>query len=112
MKEFMLLMQGDDSQAVSPQEMQERMQAYMGWMKSMTEGGKLKTGQPLEPTGVLLKDAQTVITDGPFLEPKEIIGGYVIVYAENIEEATEMARNCPLIQHCAIMVRPLINVPG
>ena len=111
MKEFILLMKGDNSHEASPEEMQQRMQAYMVWMKEMTGSGKLKGGQPLEPTGTHLKNKETVITDGPFLEPKEIIGGYIVVLAENIDEATEVAKGCPLLEHCEIMVRPVINVP-
>ena len=112
MNEFLLLMQGDDSQEISPDEMQTRLQNYMGWMKKMTERGVLKAGQPLEPRGVLLENKDTVITDGPFLEPKEIIGGYIILTVESIEEATELAKSCPLLDHCRIMVRPLVNIPG
>lgn len=110
MSEFMLLMKGDDSQTVSPEQMQARMQAYMVWMKKMTESGSLRAAGPLEPTGRHLKNADTVVTDGPFLEPTEIIGGYVIVAAADIDEATELARGCPLLEHCEIMVRPLIAI--
>ncbi|MDN5204472.1 YciI family protein [Fulvivirgaceae bacterium BMA10] len=105
-------MKGDNSQQASPEEMQQRMHDYMGWMKKMTESGKLKAGQPLEPSGTLLKDKETILSDGPFLEPKEIIGGYVILLADDINEATALAKDCPLLAHCEIMVRPLINVPG
>ena len=112
MNEFMLLMKGDDSQQASPDEMQQRMHDYMGWMKKMTESGNLKGGQPLLPTGTLLTNKGTVLTDGPFLEPKEIIGGYVILLADDLNAVTEMARSCPLLEHCEIMVRPLMNVPG
>ncbi len=110
MKEFMLLMKGDDSQNVAPEEMQQRMQAYMSWMGEMTAGGRLKGGQPLEPAGTHLKNKDTIISDGPFLEPKEIIGGYVIILAQDLGEATEVARACPLLEHCEIYVRPLLNV--
>jgi hypothetical protein len=112
MSEFMLLMKGDDSDTVSPEQMQGRMQAYMGWMQKMTGDGVVRAAGPLEPTGRLLKNADTVLTDGPFLEPTEIIGGYVIVEADDIEAATTVARGCPLLEHCEIMVRPLIALGG
>lgn len=111
MQDFMLIMKGDDSMEVGPEEMQQRMQDYMGWMKKMMEAGRLKAGQPLEPTGRWLKDRDTVTSDGPFLEPKEVIGGYVILSAEDLDEATELARHCPLLAHCEIFVRPLVAVP-
>ena len=104
-------MKGDDAKEASPEELQQRMQDYMVWMKRMTAEGRLRAGQPLEPRGAWLKDAQTVVTDGPFLEPKEVIGGYVILSAANLEEATSLARACPLLKHCEIFVRPLLEVP-
>lgn len=111
MQEFLLLMKGDDSKEISPDEMQQRMQDYMAWMKGMMGEGHYVAGQPLMPTGRHLVDQETVLTDGPFLEPKEIIGGYIIVKAANIDEATELAKTCPLLQHCEIYVRPLMYVP-
>ncbi len=112
MSEFMLLMKGDDSADASPEEMQGRMQGYMAWMQKMTGEGRLVAGQPLEPRGVRIVDAETVITDGPFLEPKEIIGGYVIVKAKDLDEAINIAMGCPLLHHCEIFVRPVFSMPG
>ncbi|MEQ9424108.1 MAG: YciI family protein [Cyclobacteriaceae bacterium] len=112
MNEFMLLMRGDDSETASPEEMQKRMGDYMAWIKGLMEEDRFVAGQPLQPTGKLLTNKDTILSDGPFLEPKEIIGGYVILKATNIDEATEMARNCPLLHHCEIMVRPVFDVQG
>ena len=112
MSEFMLLMRGNETEGVSPEQMQQRLQDYMVWMKKMSSCGKLKAGQPLEPTGRLLKDAATVLTDGPFLEAAEIIGGYVIINADDLDDATQLARECPLLNHCQIEVRPLIDIPA
>ena len=111
MKEFLLLVKGDDSKEVSPETMQQRMQAYMVWMKKMMAEDRYTAGQPLEPTGNWLKDKNTVLTDGPYLEPKEMIAGYVIVKAADLNEATEIAKGCPLLNHCEIFVRPLLQVP-
>ena len=111
MNDFLLLMKGDDSKQASPDEMQKRMQGYMAWMKKMMSEDRLKAGQPLEPRGTWLKDKNTVVTDGPYLEPKEIIGGYVILRARDLDEATDLARECPLLDHCEIFVRPLVDVP-
>lgn len=109
MQEFILLMKGDDSKEISPEEMQQRMQDYMAWMKKMSGTGNYIAGQPLMPTGKHIIDQDTVLTDGPFLEPKEIIGGYIILRANDIEEATKLAKTCPLLHHCEIYVRPLMD---
>jgi hypothetical protein len=87
------------------------MQAYMVWMHEMSAEGRLKAGAPLEPRGAWLADADTVITDGPFLEAREIIGGYVILAARDLDEAIALARSCPLLEHCEIFVRPVFDVP-
>ena len=111
MQEFMLLMKGDDSEHISPEQMQQRMQDYMEWMQKMGKNGNYLSGQPLLPKGTHLLNKEKVLTDGPFLEPKEIIGGYIILKAKDLESATELAKTCPLLSHCEIYVRPLMNVP-
>ena len=111
MQEFMLLMKGDDSNDITPDEMQKRMQDYRAWMEGIMGDDKYMAGQPLLPTGKHLIDKETVLTDGPFLEPKEIIGGYIIIKANDIDDAVEIAKTCPLIRHCEIYVRPIMNVP-
>lgn len=111
MKEFLLLIQGHDPNA-SPELMQERMQDYMTWMQEMTKEGAYVAGQPLEPTGYHLPNTEDVITDGPYLEPKEVIAGYIIIKASDIDAATTIAKNCPLLTHCQIYVRPLVTLPG
>lgn len=108
MEEFMLLVKGYDYSNVSPEIMEKRMNAYRPWMEKMTQAGRYKSGQPLEPgSGRLLKDRKTVLTDGPFLESKEIIGGYVILLAKDYDEAVELAKDCPLLDHCQLEVRKL-----
>ena len=66
MEEFMLLVKGYDYANVSPEIMEKRMNAYRPWMEKMTQAGRYKGGQPLEPgSGRLVKDKKTVLTDGP-----------------------------------------------
>ena len=108
MEEFMLIVRGYNYEGVTPEVMEKRMNAYRPWMEKMTQAGRYKSGGPLEPgTGRLLKDKKTVLTDGPFLESKDIIGGYVIVLAKDYGEAVEFAKECPLLDHCQLEVRKL-----
>jgi hypothetical protein len=108
MEEFMFIVRAYDYSNVSPEEMERRMMAYRPWMEKMIQAGRYKGGQPLEPgSGRLLKDRKTVLTDGPFLESKEVIGGYVIVLAKDYPEAVEFAKDCPLLNHCELEVRKL-----
>jgi hypothetical protein len=108
MDEFMLVVRGYDYANVTPEVMEKRMNAYRPWMEKMVEAGHYKAGQPLEPgSGRLLKDRNTVLTDGPFLESKEIIGGYVILFAKDYDQAVAFAKECPLLDHCSLEVRKL-----
>ncbi|MCS3796418.1 YciI family protein [Niastella sp. OAS944] len=54
-----------------------------------------------------MKNKEEVVSDGPFMEVKEMIGGYVIISASDINEATEIARTCPLLDHFQLEVRKL-----
>lgn len=105
MEEFMLLVRDYDYKDVTPEEMQRRMEAYRPWMEKMTAAGLYKGGAPLEPGSGRLVKGKKVLTDGPFLESKEIIGGYVIVLAKDFDEAAKLAQECPLSDHCTLEVR-------
>ncbi len=108
MEEYMLIVRGYNYVDVSPEIMETRMNTYRPWMEKMTAAGHYKAGQPLEPgTGRLVKDKKTVLTDGPFLESKEIIGGYVILLVKDYDEAVKLAKECPLLDHCQLEVRKL-----
>ena len=108
MEDFMFVVRGYDYKDVTPEVMQKRMGAYQPWMEKMIQAGRYKSGGPLEPgSGRLLKDKKTVLTDGPFLESKEIIGGYVILSAKDYDEAVAFAKECPLLDHCQLEVRKL-----
>jgi hypothetical protein len=95
--------------AESPQQMQERMQRWTAWFKDLESRGVLKNiGAALESTGALVKDKKPAITDGPFAEAKDIIGGYSVVSAENLAHANELAIDCPVFKMGGFVeVRPI-----
>ena len=111
MAEYMFLVQSDDTKKVSDAEMQQRLDDYRIWMTRMMAEGRVRAGQPLAPTGAMVRRDRTVLTDGPFLEPKEIIAGYVIVTADDLDDAIALAQQCPLLHHCELIVRPLVEIP-
>lgn len=80
----------------SPEEMQENMNRWMNWLGSIAAQDKLvDQGHSLQQTGKVVK-ADGIITDGPYAEIKELIGGYSVVKTETIEEAAELAKGCPI----------------
>lgn len=77
----------------SPEEMQKQLTYWSEW-KEKFKAHVAEMGDGLKPTGRLLAEGK--VTDGPFAESKELIGGYSIVSAESYEQALEVARECPI----------------
>jgi hypothetical protein len=93
---------------VSPEEMQAIIQKYSAWKSRMQTEGTLTRGEKLQDgTGrVLRKSAGEVsVTDGPYTESKEIIGGLFEITAENYDAALEAARDCPHLEYGTIEIR-------
>ena len=111
MNEFLYLYRGGDSSG-SPEEMQQTMHKWVAWMKELGDGGHLKAmGNPLEPTGKVVKAKQKAITDGPYAEAKDLVGGYTLVEAKDIQEAAELAQGCPIFEKGGIVeVRPILQI--
>ena len=109
MKEYMFIIRGgEDVSDKSPEEMQAHMQDWQQWMGGMAEQGKFVAGQPLENEAKSLVDRGNKVVDRPLTEGKELVGGYLIVKAETLDEASEMAKGCPGFEHdCTIEVREI-----
>jgi len=114
MKDFLLIFRSDFSQApqLSPEEMQANMQRWMDWIGGIAAQDKLiDRGNKLErKTGKVLRQGN-VVTDGPFTEIKETIGGYTAIRAQSLEEAAELAKGCPILQFGgSVEVREIISL--
>jgi hypothetical protein len=82
--------------AGSPAEMQAHMQKWAAWVKDLSGRGLFKAGEPLEEGGRVVKGKKRAVTDGPFAEHKDLVGGYLLVTAKDLDEATEVAKECPI----------------
>jgi hypothetical protein len=100
MSEFILLFRGGDTHTAqqSPEKWQAHMQKWMQWMDGLQKEGKFVGAQPLHQTGKTLKGSKKVVTDGPFPEGKEIVGGYLICKADTYDQAVEIAKGCPILE--------------
>jgi hypothetical protein len=111
--EFMLLFRSTDwNRDLSPEEMQQIMQRTYAWFDGLKAAGKFKAAQPLFSEGRILKanarPGLPPVTDGPFAESKEAVGGYLIFSAASLEEAVEIARGWPLLEcGSSVEVRPI-----
>ena len=96
----------------SPEAIQKSMQQWTKWMKSLGEQGYLKDiGNPLEPGGKLVKGKQKTVTDGPFAEAKDIVGGYTLVEAKDLAQAAELSKGCPIFEAGGwVEVRPIMKM--
>ena len=111
MSQFVYLYRGAE-RGRSPEKMQEMMQKWMAWMKQLSENGHIKDpGQPLEHTGKLVKGKQKTVTDGPFAETKDIVGGYTLIEARDLDQAVELSKGCPIFEvDGAVEVRPVMKL--
>jgi hypothetical protein len=112
MKEFILLFRQPsfDYSNASPKEMQDLSKRWTDWWKNIESQGKLASRGPrLANEGKVLK-AGGVITDGPFVEIREILGSFIVVKAENLDEATTLAHGCPVLeQGGSVEIRPVFG---
>ncbi len=99
MDEFLLVFRRDavtPEPPPSPEQMQAMMKPWQDWMGGLAAQNKLvSSGNRLAPEGRVIK-ANGVITNGPYVEIKEAIGGYVIIRAASMDEAAELSKNCPI----------------
>jgi hypothetical protein len=108
--EYLLLIRGTDwDKDLSPEQLQGVMGRFTLWCDKLGKDGKLKGAQPLEDRGKVVtgKNGQTV-SDGPFVESKEAVGGYFLLTVSGEEEAVKIAQACPLLNlGLAVEVRPV-----
>lgn len=111
-KTFLLLIKGGDwSEGLSPEETQRIMEEAMAWFEGLEAKGMMKDGSPLDGTGhVVSADSRGVVSDGPFVETKEAVGGYLMLEAESIEEVIAAARTSPVLKHGMVAeIRPVLE---
>jgi hypothetical protein len=110
MSDFLYLYRGGDSSG-TPEQMQQSMQKWGAWLQDLGAKGHIKDqGNPLEATGKVVKK-KTAITDGPYAEAKDVIGGYTLVQAKDISEAAKLAAGCPIFDSGGFVeVRPIMQM--
>ena len=107
---YMLIFRGTDwHKGLSPEEMQSVASQWMAWFQRLTEQGKVTAGNPLEASGKIVSGkGGKVVMDGPFAESKEAIGGYFLLSVRELDEALDIAGECPGLPFGAkIEVRPV-----
>src|SRR3954454_8778650 len=100
MKEYLFLFRGGDGATLqqSPEKWQAHMQKWMQWMGGLQQEGQLAGAQPLNRTGKQITGTSKTVTDGPFMEGKEVVGGYLMCKTDNYDTAVEIAKGCPILE--------------
>jgi hypothetical protein len=114
MPKFLLVYRSQpyDASDLSPEAMQGVMTMWNTWIQEgFTKGWMVDPGDALQPGGKIVNMAKTV-TDGPYMESKELVGGYSIVKTATMDEAVEIAKACPALSDdsATIEVRPLAEL--
>ena len=106
----MLLFRGTQwDKDLSPEEIQKMVTQWYAWFERLTQEGKCKAGHPLEREGRIVSGrAGRTVADGPFAESKEAIGGYFLLQVDDLDEAVEIAKQCPGLSYgIDVEVRPV-----
>jgi hypothetical protein len=119
MSEFVLLFRSPEALAReamgTPERAQKSVQAWLAWVHELEANGHLKSrGQPLERTGRVVSGKDKVVTDGPHAEAKDLVLGFNVIEARDLDQATELAAGCPLVVGGgSVEIRPVMPaLPG
>ena len=106
---YLLLICGNEAAMQDPNP--QRMAAYVAYTEALQRAGVLRDGNRLQPTAtaktVRSRNGKAAVTDGPFAETKEVVGGYYLIDVPDLESALAWAGRCPGALHGAIEVRPV-----
>ena len=113
MQYLILIYSEESSTPPDPAQMGAVMAEYDAYSKMLRDRGAMQGGDALWPTSsattVRIRDGRTVVTDGPFAETKEALGGYYQVEAKDLDEALELAAACPGAKWGSVEVRPIVD---
>ncbi len=104
MAKFMFIFRGGGYATpaeISPTDVQAHLARWAAWSGELAAAGKLVGGQPLAhpPAGKTVRGRDRVVTDGPYAESKDLVSGTLIIEADTLDEATALARGCPIFEH-------------
>ncbi len=108
--DYLLLFRGTDwHHGLSPDEIQKTMTVWMAWFNRLIAEGRCKGGQSLDAEAKVVSGKLKNVVDGPYAEAKESVAGYFLLSVSSLEEAAEIARECPTLGYgTTVEVRPLL----
>jgi hypothetical protein len=115
---YLLTIYGDQSgrEGMTPEEGKAVLDAYFAFTQEVTDAGALLGGEGLQPTAtattVRVRDGERLLTDGPFAETKEQLGGFYLLECKDLDEAVDWAAKIPGAAHGSVEVRPVMQYEG
>jgi hypothetical protein len=117
MSKFVYLFRSDDSRVQgalgTPERARQSMQAWLAWIRELEASGHLDDpGQPLAREGKVVRGEKQLVTDGPYIEAKDMVLGFIVVDASDLAQAVELSRRCPILAGGgSVEVRPIGQQP-
>ena len=114
MNDYLFIFRGGvDMKTLPPAEMEKLMGAWFGWITDLRNKGAYKDGDPLDDAGRVVSGlGGKTVTDRPFAEGKEEVGGYLMIQAASLDAASEIAKGCPvLLNGGSVEVRQIVHLP-
>ena len=118
MSEFVYLFRTGEAQQReamgTPERAQKSMQVWLAWVRELEAKGHLKNpGQPLSPQGKVVRGPNSVISDGPYAEAKDLVLGFMVIEARDLAHAAQLASACPIaLGGGSVEVRPVGMSPS
>jgi hypothetical protein len=108
---YLLMIYGNESAELNPTEMEGMMSAYNAFTNEVKSSGAYQGGEALQPTAtattVRVRNGDTQLTDGPFAETKEQLGGFYLLDCKDLDQAIAYAAKIPGASHGSVEVRPI-----
>lgn len=113
MNKYLFVFRGGDTQTMhdSPEKLKAHMDKWKSWIGRLAEQGHYLGGDALEKSGAVVNGKARRVTDGPYAEGKEVIGGYFVVQARDQQQAIALSGDCPVFdfEDGTVEVRPLMD---
>ncbi|MCB9676380.1 MAG: YciI family protein [Alphaproteobacteria bacterium] len=114
--QYVALIYDVEDRPQSPSEFEEMMGGYFAFNETARGQGALLGGEALEPsstaTTVRVRDGEVLLTDGPFAETREALGGFYLLECRDLDHAIELAAKIPGASTGCVEVRPVLHIPG
>jgi hypothetical protein len=116
MRYLLLIYEAERAIEPSPEEATASHIRYGAFTREVRERGLFQAGEALEPTNtattVRVRDGNSLVTDGPFAETKEFLGGFYLLECRDLDEAIELAKRLPAAETGSIEIRPIWELPA